>query len=52
MKTKNIVITEETHFKLKEFCRKHLLKINQVADMILLKYLEKNNDNLQNKKFN
>ena len=51
MKRKNIVITEETHAKLKEFCSKKLLKINQFADMVLRKYLEENNGNLQNNKF-
>ncbi len=50
MKRKSLIITEEAHTRLKNYCKKNSLKLNQWAEMILLKYLEKESGNLQNNK--
>lgn len=34
---KTIIISKETHKKLKEFCKKNSLKLNSWVDMLILK---------------
>ncbi|GJQ43757.1 MAG: hypothetical protein JETCAE03_32550 [Ignavibacteriaceae bacterium] len=44
MKTKTIQITEETHTKFKDYCKRNNLKINSFIDTILDQYVEKLNE--------
>jgi len=37
---KTTIISDETHLKLKEFCKTHSLKLNDWVDKLILKELE------------
>ena len=44
MKYKNMQITENVHAKLKKYCKKHFLKMNNLVSYLILQYILEKED--------
>jgi len=43
MERKTLIISKETHEKLKDFCKKNSIKLNDWVEKLIVKEIEKNN---------
>lgn len=43
MERKTLIISKDTHEKLKDFCKKNSIKLNDWVEKLIIKEIEKNN---------